>query len=99
LPSQDASPVLHDWCGWSPYQQHTSAALVIESPMAAMVPGRGGVVEAAAHGPDESPASDRSTTRASRLRMSSAPSVQAGTRCRLQATFPWEETPKPGQRG
>src|SRR6266545_3683661 len=35
-------PVLHDLPGWSPYQQHTSNAWLIESPMAAMLFGNGG---------------------------------------------------------
>src|SRR6266498_3337794 len=35
-------PVLHDLPGWSPYQQHTSNAWLIESPMAAMLFGKGG---------------------------------------------------------
>src|SRR6266545_437776 len=42
MPSQPAPPVLHELAGWSPYQQHTSAALVIESPIAAMLLGAGG---------------------------------------------------------
>src|SRR5215216_3364658 len=39
-------PVLHDWAGWSPYQQHTSVARVIESPIAAMLVGSGGAAVA-----------------------------------------------------
>ncbi len=41
IPSIGLSPVAHDSCGWSPYQQHTSAARVIESPRDAMLLGSG----------------------------------------------------------
>jgi hypothetical protein len=40
--------VLHDSAGWSPYQQHTSNARVIESPIAAMLLGSGGDADAPA---------------------------------------------------
>src|SRR5215211_5607327 len=46
MPSYQASPVLQDWPGWSPYQQQTSAACVIESPMPAMLVGSGGAARA-----------------------------------------------------
>jgi hypothetical protein len=39
--------VLHEFAGWSPYQQHTSAAWVIESPIAAMLLGNGAGLAAA----------------------------------------------------
>src|SRR5688500_9114556 len=39
MPSNGAPPVLHEWRGWSPYQQHTSVARVIESPIDAMLLG------------------------------------------------------------
>src|SRR5215204_6285005 len=42
MPSKAPPPVLQDWAGWSPYQQQTSVALVIESPTPAMLLGRGG---------------------------------------------------------
>src|SRR5215207_7021127 len=42
MPSQPAPPALHELAAWSPYQQQTSAAWVIESPIAAIrVGGRG----------------------------------------------------------
>jgi hypothetical protein len=39
--------VLHDWAGWSPYQQQTSVARVIESPIDAMLVGKDGPALAA----------------------------------------------------
>src|ERR671911_601690 len=47
MPSKEPPPVLHDCAGWSPYQQQTSVARVIESPMPAMLLGRGGEAVAA----------------------------------------------------
>src|SRR5688500_14696145 len=47
MPSKKPPPVLHDWAGWSPYQQQTLAARVIESPIPAMLSGRGGEADAA----------------------------------------------------
>src|SRR5215213_8149617 len=46
MPSNAPPPVLHDCAGWSPYQQQTSAARVIESPMPAMLLGSGGAATA-----------------------------------------------------
>src|SRR5215211_6943847 len=46
MPSKAPPPVLQDWAGWSPYQQQTSAARVIESPMPAMLLGRLGAADA-----------------------------------------------------
>src|SRR4029453_8778212 len=60
MPSQLAPPVLHELAGWSPYQQHTSAARVIESPIAAMLIGAGGAACAVAAPPAR--ASSRATT-------------------------------------
>src|SRR6516162_7570256 len=46
LPGQP-SPVLHESCGCDPKEQQSSTAWVIESPMAAMLPGGGGAAVAA----------------------------------------------------
>src|SRR5262245_28519550 len=46
MPSNDPPPVLQDWAGWSPYQQQTSVARVIESPIEAMLVGSGGAADA-----------------------------------------------------
>src|SRR5947208_1575699 len=48
MPSKAPPPVLHDCAGWSPYQQQTSVARVIESPIAAMLVGKGGAAAAGA---------------------------------------------------
>src|SRR5215217_4104796 len=41
MPSYAPPPVLQEYEGWSPYQQQTSAARVIESPIPAMLLGSG----------------------------------------------------------
>src|SRR5215204_3506486 len=80
MPSQPALPVLHELAGWSPYQQHTSAAWVIESPIAAMLLGGFGVVVAllAVGTASAREKMERRTTR--RRRMAAAlPFAQAGS--------------------
>src|SRR5438093_11244131 len=46
MPSSAPPPVLHDCAVWSPYQQQTSVARVIESPIEAMLVGSGGAADA-----------------------------------------------------
>src|ERR671910_148536 len=67
MPSKAPPPVLQDWAGWSPYQQQTSVALVIESPIPAILLGRGGA--GAATGASASEEAIRLSTRTLRIRI------------------------------
>src|SRR5829696_6410956 len=87
MPSKAPPPVLHDWAGWSPYQQQTSAARVIESPIPAMLLGRGGDAEATGAPPSTAAATTPTSTIRIRIVNPLAPlGGRLGARCSKRQT-------------
>src|SRR5215204_7753099 len=85
MPSQLAPPVLHEFAGWLPYQQQTSTAWVIESPIAATLLGSG----AAAAVPTPGPATtDTTASVAAMIHLRMSPSALAQSLPQAPAAAP-----------